>query len=68
MSVATAKLNLSKEMRNEMYPDNELTTCEMCGKLGMTAPDLWGKETFFHKIPSPRMANAFTFTEIHQFI
>ena len=55
-------------MRNEMYPDNELTTCEMCGKLGMTAPDLWGKETFFHKIPSPRMANAFTFTEIHQFI
>jgi hypothetical protein len=50
-----------------MYPDSELTPCAECGTLGMVAPDLWGKQTFFHKVKSWRMANAFTFTEFCQY-
>jgi hypothetical protein len=50
-----------------MYQDSELIVCAECGKLGMTAPNLWGKATFFHKVPATKNGY-FTFTEIHQFI
>ena len=48
-----------------MYNDNELDTCPICGTLGTTAPDLWGKIQFFHKIPSPRLNGYFSFTDSH---
>ena len=63
MSVATANLILTKGKL--MYQDNELTPCEICNSLGKFAPNLWGKVVFFHKIPSPRLAGYFTFTESH---
>lgn len=47
-----------------MYPDNELVTCPVCGQLGDTFPDLWGKIQFFHKVPS-KTEGYFTFTESH---
>jgi hypothetical protein len=45
---------------------DNLTPCPECGSLGMVAPDLYGKPTQFHRIPSPRLEGYFTFTEEHQ--
>ncbi len=49
-----------------MYPDNELTPCPSCGNLGLTAPNIWGKPEFLHKVPSPRFEGYFTFTPDHK--
>lgn len=48
-----------------MYNDNELVGCPICGKLGITAPDVWGKVQFFHKTPSWRLDGYYGFTEEH---
>jgi hypothetical protein len=48
-----------------MYNDNELVTCPVCDKIGLTAPDLWGKVQFFHKVSSPRLEGYFSFSEEH---
>lgn len=47
-----------------MWADSELDTCPVCGQLGTTAPDIWNKIQFFHKVPSVREGYA-TFTEKH---
>ena len=44
-----------------------LTSCPSCEKEGMFAPDIWGKETFFHKIESPRIEGYYSFTDQHDF-
>jgi hypothetical protein len=44
-----------------MYPDNEMTPCPKCEALGMSAPNIWGKIEFVHKVPSPRLEGYFTF-------
>jgi hypothetical protein len=48
-----------------MYPDNELTPCQTCEGLGITAPNLWGKPEFYHKVPS-KIEGYFTFTANHK--
>ena len=48
-----------------MYSNDELDTCQICGARGTVALDLYGKNKFFHKIPSQR-DGYFTFTETHQ--
>jgi hypothetical protein len=42
-----------------------LTTCPSCGAEGIFAPDIWGVETFFHKIPSTRLEGYYSFTNVH---
>jgi hypothetical protein len=64
MSVATDTIEITKEQEMKMYSDNELTPCSTCSGLGIFAPDLYGKETFFHKIPST-IQGYFTFTTTH---
>jgi len=44
-----------------------LIVCPDCGKEGVFAPDIWGKETFFHKIPSPRLDGYYSFTNVHNY-
>jgi hypothetical protein len=58
--------NIERKGKEKMYPDSELTPCPECNSLGMTAPNIWGKMEFVHKIPSPRLEGYFTFTEQHQ--
>jgi hypothetical protein len=65
MSVAIGKMETTKKGKT-MYPDNELTPCPSCGNLGLTAPNIWGKPEFLHKIDSPRFEGYFTFTADHQ--
>jgi len=48
-----------------MYNDNELDNCPVCGQLGTTANDLYGKIQFFHKVPSHRISGYYTFTQAH---
>jgi hypothetical protein len=48
----------------EMYPDESLLTCPVCGQLGIHANDLWNKSQFFHKVPSER-EGYYTFTQSH---
>jgi len=52
-------------MSRELYPDELLLTCPVCGQLGLTASDLYGKTQFFHKVPSHRLEGYYTFTESH---
>ncbi len=47
-----------------MYEDESLTPCPECGKLSTLAPNLHGKLTRFHKVPSKR-EGYFTFTDKH---
>ena len=47
-----------------MWLDSELQACPICGQLGTTANDIWGKIQFFHKVPSVR-EGYYTFTQEH---
>jgi hypothetical protein len=64
MSEGNAKIKTTKKGK-PMYPDNELTKCPECGALGLTAPNIWGKIEFVHKVAS-HLEGYFTFTEKHQ--
>lgn len=46
-----------------MYSDEDFIACPACGDLGRYAPNIFGKETFFHKRPG-RFDGYFTFSEI----
>ena len=48
-----------------MWLDSELDTCPVCGQLGTTSNDIWGKIQFFHKVPSHRLEGYYTFTQFH---
>ena len=41
--------------------DNLKEKCPLCGKLRLTAPNLYGKMEFVHKVPSPRFEGYSTF-------
>ena len=45
----------------------KLNQCSICKKEGIVAPDIWGKETFFHKVPSPRIDGYYSFTNVHDY-
>lgn len=51
-----------------MYKDEELIVCPECGDKGIIAPNIFGKETFYHKRPSRFGEMYFSFSEIHKIV
>lgn len=64
-NVSGIEQNKTKKGKLMKTETEELVECPICKKEGIVAPDIWGKETFFHKVPSPRIDGYYSFTNIH---